>query len=151
MRYSVLKREAIFRVVLLLSEFWKCADHFACLSDAVRWKNGTVNTMQIFPLSHYAWWEMSLKVTLDFFFFADNDVAVFSTCLKLRIQKVNDYYYRDHNKQRYHGDCAVYFMHTWSNIVYIASRCTVWHHVYYGLSFWPLPVAAVKSVPIAAG
>ena len=30
-RYSVLKREAIFRVVLLLSEFWKCADHFACL------------------------------------------------------------------------------------------------------------------------
>ena len=32
--------------------------------------------------------------TWIFLFFADGDVAVFSTCLKLRIQKVNDYYYR---------------------------------------------------------
>ena len=48
----------------------------------------------------------------------------------------------DYNKQRYHGDGAVYF---------ICISRTVWHHVYYGLSFWPLPVAAVKSVPIAVG
>ena len=60
-------------------------------------------------------------MTLDFFFFAEGGVAVFSTCLKLRIQKVNDYYYRlqlstdwvrDNNKQRHHGDGAVYFMHS---------------------------------------
>ena len=51
--------------------------------------------MQIFPLSHYALWKMGLKVTLEIFlFFAEGGVAVFSACLKLRIQKVNDYYYR---------------------------------------------------------
>ena len=39
-------------------------------------------------------WKVSLKVTLDFFFFVDVDVAVFLTCLKLRIQKLcNEYYY----------------------------------------------------------
>ena len=36
--------------------------------------------------------------TCFFFFFADGDVAVFSTCLKLRIQKAFDYY--DNNKAK---------------------------------------------------
>ena len=35
-------------------------------------------------------WKVSLQVTLDFFFFVDVYVAVFSTCLKLRIQKAID-------------------------------------------------------------
>ena len=51
---------------------------------------------------------MSLQVTLDFFFFVDVDVAVFSTCLKLRIQTI----IIDHKKQRCHDGGAVYFMHS---------------------------------------
>ena len=50
-------------------------------------------------------------MTLEIFLHADGDVAVFSTCLKLRSQKTSDFFI-DHNKQRCHGDGAVYFMHS---------------------------------------
>ena len=73
---------------------------------------------------------MTLEI---FFFFAEGDVAVFSACLQLQIQKVNDYYYRlqlgpyilgprqqvrDNNKQRHHGDGAVYFMHSMTPCIF---------------------------------
>ena len=65
---------------------------------------------------------MSLQVTLDFFFFVDVDVAVFSTCLKqgyitsmFKVTNSESYVMTtiiDHKKQRCHDDGAVYFMHS---------------------------------------
>ena len=59
---------------------WHSEHHFLTTLDG---------KLEAIYLSSYEW-KVSLQVTLDFFFFVDVDVAVFSTCLKLRIQKATD-------------------------------------------------------------
>ena len=109
MHYPVLKREAIFGVVLLLSAFAKCAAPFACLVlNAVRWKNGTVNTVQIFPLS---WSELESNIWF-FFLLRGRWCSGLFNMLKVTDSESNWLMtiIIDHNKHRCHGDGAVYFM-----------------------------------------
>ena len=67
--------------------------------------------------------ESELESDPVFFLLADGDVAVFSTGFRIRVKS---YGFRklmtiiiDHNKQRCHGDGAVYFMHS-------MTPCTLW-------------------------
>ena len=65
------------------------------------------SSIEAIYLSSYEW-KVSLQVTLDFFFFVDVDVAVFSTCSESYVITI----IIDHKKQRCHDDGAVYFMHS---------------------------------------
>ena len=95
------QRVQLLREAMLLSAFARCADPFACLVMSSEWcrqmkewhsehhanlspflqrlMESSKQYMYIYLLTSGKW--------VDFFFFVDVDVAVFSTCLKLRIQK----------------------------------------------------------------
>ena len=132
-RYSVLKREAIFGVVLLLSAYAKCADPFACLVMSGEW----CCQMKEWHSEH------------------DANLSPFSLCL-MESELESD-------------TCFFLLRGRWCSGLFNMFKCTnsesLWllllttlskdvmvmvgfinfMHVYYGLSFWPFPVAAVKS------
>ena len=68
----------------------------------------------ICPLSHYAWWKVSLKGRRVFFLLCGRRCSGLSKCSESTIYK-----------QRRHGDKRV----LWEIIVFIS--CTAWYHVYY--------------------
>ena len=86
------------------------------LSGKWCWRtNCTVNTMQICPLSHYAWWKVSLKVRLVFFLLCGRRCSCLLKCSESLCLQYT---------QRRHGDKCVIR-------VTCLTEYTVWHHVYY--------------------
>ena len=122
----------------ILSHAWLCL-----VSDAVRWKNGTVNTMQIFLFSHNAWWKARSNISI--FLRVESELASDTWFFLLRGRRCSGLF----NMFKVTSSESYVLLTTKSKDVTMMVQfisCTAWHHVYYSLLLWPLLVAAVKSV-----